>query len=58
MEERQAQAQKKAAKAAERAATKKKRRPIDPPPVEMVLRYPIEVWVSGGEEFVKPERES
>ena len=34
----------------------KKGKHIEPPPVDMVLRYPIEVWVSGGEEFVKPDR--
>lgn len=28
---------------------------IQSPPVDMVLRYPIEVWVSAGEQFVKPE---
>ena len=28
---------------------------IDPPPVDMILRYPIEVWVSAGEAFVPPE---
>ena len=35
---------------------KKKKGPhIDPPPPEMVLKYPIEVWISSGENFVKPE---
>ena len=28
---------------------------VEPPPTEMVLRYPIEVWASFGEPFVKPE---
>ena len=38
--------------------SKKKKRKlpkIDPPPPEMVLKYPIEVWVSTGENFIKPE---
>ena len=28
---------------------------IEPPSIEAVLRYPIEVWVSTGENFIKPE---
>ena len=36
---------------------KVKGRHIEPPPAEMVLRYPIEVWVSLGEAFVKPDSE-
>ena len=32
------------------AGGKGKKKPfIEPPPHDMVLRYPIEVWVSGGE---------
>ena len=30
---------------------------MEPPPVAMVLRYPVELWVSCGEGFVKPESE-
>ena len=30
---------------------------VEPPPVEMILRYPIEVWVSTGDPFKKPQRE-
>jgi len=26
------------------------------PPLEAVLRYPIEVWASAGEAFIKPEK--
>lgn len=29
---------------------------IESPPVEMVLRHPIEVWVSSGEPLIKPEK--
>ena len=37
---------------------KKRKQPhIDPPPPDMVLKYPIEVWISSGENFVKPESE-
>jgi len=28
---------------------------VDPPPLEAMLRYPIEVFVSCGEAFVKPQ---
>ena len=28
---------------------------VEPPSVDMVLRYPVELWVSCGEGFVKPE---
>ncbi|CAH1787762.1 unnamed protein product [Owenia fusiformis] len=28
---------------------------VQPPPTEEILRYPIEVWASSGEPFVKPE---
>lgn len=31
---------------------------VEPPPIDMVLRYPIEVWVACGENFVKPESEN
>ena len=45
-------------KAAKSTGGKGKKKPyIEPPPHEMVLRYPIEVWVSGGEEFIQPESE-
>ena len=33
----------------------KKQVEIKPPPIDMILRYPIEVWVSMGEPFIKPE---
>ena len=36
---------------------KRKQPHIDPPPPDMVLKYPIEVWISSGENFVKPESE-
>ena len=28
---------------------------VEPPPLEMALKYPVEVWISCGEDFVKPE---
>lgn len=37
---------------------KRKKPRIEPPPPDMVLKFPIEVWISSGENFVKPERES
>lgn len=27
-----------------------------PPPLEVILRYPVEVWASSGEKFIKPEK--
>ena len=30
---------------------------VDLPPAELVMKYPIEVWVSCGETFKKPESE-
>ena len=34
---------------------KKKGLQVDPPSTELILKYPIEVWVSSGENFIKPE---
>ena len=28
---------------------------VELPPLETILRYPIEVWVSSGKNFVPPE---
>ena len=36
----------------------KKQPQIEVPPVDMILRYPVEVWVSSGEPFCKPDSES
>ena len=32
-------------------------RHVELPPLETILRYPIEVWVSSGKNFVPPEGE-
>ena len=37
--------------------TQKSQPHVEVPPVDMILRYPIEVWVSSGEAFCKPESE-
>ena len=44
--------------AARRKGKMKKQPHVEVPPVEMILRYPVEVWVSSGEPFCKPESES
>lgn len=28
----------------------------EPPPIDTILKYPIEVWASAGDKFVKPEK--
>ena len=28
---------------------------VEPPPLELALKYPVEVWISCGEDFVKPQ---
>ena len=47
----------KSAKTEKKIKVKKEKGPfVELPPVELVLRYPIEVWMSCGEPFVKPLR--
>ena len=29
---------------------------MEVPPTDVILRYPVEVWASAGEKFVKPEK--
>ena len=29
---------------------------VEVPPIDVILRYPVEVWASAGEKFVKPEK--
>ena len=28
---------------------------VEPPPLELALKFPVEVWISCGEDFVKPQ---
>lgn len=53
-EEEKAPVQQKKASAS-KTKGKSKKFAVEKPPAGLVLRFPMEVWVSGGEAFVRPE---